>query len=145
MGQGGDAEDVFFYEFGAAALELRQAFARLVGLSWSRTQILFRLRQFGETRHSELRGHLGIDGATLTRLIKQFESEGLLCRRPDPTDNRYTLAVLTEAGQVAADKVEQSHRRFQQQLLTGVTERDRQAALRVLRRFRTNASMKETP
>jgi len=145
MGQGADGEDVFFYEFGAAALALRQAFARQTGLSWPRMQILFRLRQQDETRHSELRERLGVDGATVTRLIKQFESEGLLSRRPDPTDNRYTLAALTKAGQAAAAEVEQAHRRFQQQLLNGVTDRDRQAALRVLRRFRANANTEETP
>jgi len=142
MSPGADA-DAFFYEFGAAALELQQAFTRQVGFSWPRVRILLWLRSEGETRHSELRRRLGADGATVTRLVKQFESEGLLSRRPDPADNRYTLAVLTEGGQAAADEVERSHRRFQQQLLAGIDERDRQAALRVLRQFRTNAT-KET-
>ena len=140
MAPGTDADDTFFYEFGAAALELRQAFARQVGFSWSRVRILLWLSREGETRHSELRQRLGADGATVTRLVKQFESEGLLSRRPDPADNRYTLAALTEAGQAAAGEVERSHRRFQQQLLAGVAEHDRQAALRVLRQFRANAT-----
>lgn len=137
---GADADDTFFHEFGAAALELQQAFTRKVGFSWSRVRILLWLRSEGETRHSELRQRLGADGATVTRLVKQFESEGLLSRRPDPADNRYTLAALTEAGQAAADEVKQAHRRFQQQLLAGIDEHDRQAALRVLRQFRVNAT-----
>jgi|SRR5580698_4093197 MarR family transcriptional regulator for hemolysin len=144
MTLGADADDAFFYEFGAAALELRQAFARQAGFSWSRVRILLWLRWEGETRHSELRQRLGADGATVTRLVKQFESEGLLSRRPDPADNRYTLAALTEAGQAAADEVERSHRRFQQQLLAGIDEHDRQAVLRVLRQFRANATSEET-
>lgn len=139
-----DADDAFFHEFGAATLELRQAFARQAGFSWSRVRILLWLSREGETRHSELRQRLGADGATVTRLVKQFESEGLLSRRPDPADNRYTLAALTQAGQAAAGEVERSHRRFQQQLLAGVAEPDRQAALRVLRQFRANATTKET-
>lgn len=138
-----EADDTFFHEFGAAALELRQAFARQAGLSWSRVQILLLLRRCGETRHSELRQRLGADGAIVTRLVKQFESEGLLTRRQDPADNRYTLAALTEAGQSAAGEIERSHRRFQQQLLAGVAERDRQAMLRVLRRFRANAATED--
>jgi MarR family transcriptional regulator, transcriptional regulator for hemolysin len=64
----------------------------------------------------------------------------LLSRRPDPADNRYTLAALTEVGRAAADGVERSHRRFQQQLLAGVDEHDRQAVLRVLRQFRANVA-----
>jgi DNA-binding MarR family transcriptional regulator len=143
MAPGDDADDAFFYEFGAATFELRQAFVGQVGFSWSRVRVLLWLRREGETRHSELRQRLGADGATVTRLVKRFESEGLLSRRPDPTDNRYTLAALTEAGEAAADEVERLHRRFQQQMLAGVAEDDRQAVLRVLRRFRANAAIEE--
>jgi MarR family transcriptional regulator, transcriptional regulator for hemolysin len=144
MTLGADADDAFFSEFGTAALELQQGFARQTRFSWSRVRTLLWLRREGETRHSELRRRLGADGATVTRLVKQFESEGLLSRRPDPADNRYTLAALTEAGQAAADEVERSHRRFHQQLLAGIDEHDRQAVLRVLRQFRTNAATEET-
>jgi MarR family transcriptional regulator, transcriptional regulator for hemolysin len=143
MATGTAADDAFFYEFGAAALELRQAFARQVGFSWSRVRVLLWLKSEGETRHSRLRQHLGADGAVVTRLVKQLETEGLLSRRPDPADNRYTLATLTHAGEAAAGEVERLHQRFQRQLLAGVTERDRQAALRVLRQFRANASLQE--
>jgi MarR family transcriptional regulator, transcriptional regulator for hemolysin len=145
MDAGADADDAFFHEFGAATLELRQAFARQAGLSWSRVRVLLMLRREGETRHSELRQRLGADGATVTRLVKQLESDGLLSRRPDPADNRYTLAALTQAGQAAAGQAERSHRRFQQQLLAGVTERDRKAVLRVLRQFRANAAAEGMP
>jgi hypothetical protein len=58
-------------------------------------------------------------------------------------DNRYTLAALTKAGEAAAEEAERSHRRFQQQLLAGVAEHDRQAALRVLRQFRANAFIED--
>src|ERR1700683_4025249 len=134
-----DPDAAFFYEFGAAAQELQQAFARQAGFSWSRVRILLWLRWEGETRHSELRQRLGADGATVTRLVKQFESEGLLSRPPAPADNRYTLAALTKAGQATAGEVERSHRRFQQQLLAGNDEHDRQAGLPVLTQFRGNA------
>lgn len=145
MAPGADADDAFFYEFGAAALELRQAFARQVGFSWSRVRVLLWLRREGETRHSELRQRLGADGATVTRLVKQFESAGLLSRRLDPVDNRYTLAALTEAGEAAAEEVERSHRRFQQRMLAGVDERDHQTVLRVLRQLRASATIEEMP
>jgi MarR family transcriptional regulator, transcriptional regulator for hemolysin len=137
------ADDDFFHEFGAATVALRQAFARRVGLSSSRVQVLLWLKREGETRHSELRERLGADGATVTRLVKQFESEGLLSRRPDPSDNRYTLATLTKAGREVAHEVERSHQLFQAQLICGVSDRDRQAVVRVLRRFRANATLEK--
>ncbi|MCU1669568.1 MAG: transcriptional regulator, MarR family [Blastococcus sp.] len=34
----------------------------------------------------------------LSRAVDRLSKRGWVCRRPDPTDGRYTLAVLTDAG-----------------------------------------------
>lgn len=34
----------------------------------------------------------------LSQVVGRLEKRGLVCRTPDPTDGRYTLAVLTEEG-----------------------------------------------
>jgi DNA-binding MarR family transcriptional regulator len=34
----------------------------------------------------------------LSRVVDRLDQRGWVCRRPDPTDGRYTLAVLTDAG-----------------------------------------------
>ncbi|MGO4418997.1 MarR family transcriptional regulator, partial [Streptomyces sp. MCAF7] len=82
------SEDRFFRELGGTCAELRQAFARHVGMGAQRVRILIRLRREGETSHSDLRQVLGIDGASVTRLVKELEAEGLAGRRLDPADNR---------------------------------------------------------
>jgi DNA-binding MarR family transcriptional regulator len=41
----------------------------------------------------------------LSRVVDRLDQRGWVCRRPDPDDGRYTLAVLTDAGR---DKVEQT-------------------------------------
>jgi DNA-binding MarR family transcriptional regulator len=133
MGSGNRSDDAFFAEFASTDAALRQAFAEHVGLSAGRVQVLVRLSREGQLRHSDLRERLGVDGATITRLVKRLESDGLLRREPDPVDNRYTLAVLTPTGKRTAAQVEQAHALFQQQLLAGVTSCDRQAVLRVFR------------
>lgn len=138
------AEDTFFREFGGACAELRQAFARHVGLSPHRVQVLVRLRRDGETSHSDLRRTLGIDGASVTRLVKEFEAEGLVGRRLDPADNRYTLASLTSAGERAAADLERSHQAYQERLLDGVTAHQREIVLDVLGRIRANMIEKES-
>ncbi|WP_432836497.1 MarR family winged helix-turn-helix transcriptional regulator [Dactylosporangium sp. CA-092794] len=137
------AEDEFFREIGGACAELRQAFARHVGLSAQRVQVLVRLRRDGETSHSDLRQALAIDGASVTRLVKEFEAEGLVRRRLDPADNRYTLAALTPTGERAADELVRSHRSYQERLLDGVPAGERETVLRVLRRIRANVSEQE--
>ncbi|MEV4114153.1 MarR family winged helix-turn-helix transcriptional regulator [Nonomuraea sp. NPDC049695] len=138
-------EDAFFRELGGACAELRQAFARHVGMSPHRVQLLIRLWRDGETSHSDLRRTLGIDGASVTRLVKEFEAEGLVGRRLDPADNRYTLAALTTAGERAAADLERSHQVYQERLLHGVAPEQREIVLSVLRRVRANIIEQERP
>ena len=137
------SEDEFFRELSSTCTKLRQAFAQHVNMTAHQVQILVRLRRDGETSHSNLGRTLGIDGASITRLIKRFESEGLVCRRLDPADNRYTLSALTPAGEQLAARLERSHQTYQEWLLDGVTMQDREIVLRVLQRVRENAAEQE--
>jgi MarR family transcriptional regulator for hemolysin len=132
------AEDAFFRLFGEAATQLRQGFARSIGMGAQRVQILVRLHRNGETSHSELRQVLGVDGASITRLVKELEHEALVRRRVDPTDNRYTLASLTPAGARLAVELRRRHQAYQERLLEGVSTQDQDRVLQTLRRLRDN-------
>ncbi|MET7337131.1 MarR family winged helix-turn-helix transcriptional regulator [Nonomuraea sp. NPDC005650] len=138
------SEDTFFRELGGACAELRQAFARHVGMSPHRVQLLIRLWRDGETSHSDLRQTLGIDGASVTRLVKEFEAEGLIGRRLDPADNRYTLAALTPEGKRVAADLERSHQTYQEQLLDAITPQQQEIVLDVLHRVRANMTKQES-
>lgn len=137
------SEDKFFRELAETCSDLRHAFAEHVGMSAQRVQALVRLRRAGETSHSALRRAMGLDGATVTRLVKQFEVEGLAGRRLDPADNRYTLAALTSAGEQVATALEQSHQAYQERLLAGIGTAEQETVLRTLRRIRTNMTEQE--
>lgn len=102
-----------------------------------------RLRWQGETSHSNLRQALGADAATITRLVKKFEAEGLVTRRVDPDNNRYTLAVLTPTGERLAGELDHAHQEYQHRLLDGVSVEHQQIVMDVLRRVRTNATIAE--
>jgi MarR family transcriptional regulator, transcriptional regulator for hemolysin len=139
-------EDKFFHELGTTSTELRQAFASQVGISAQRLQLLMRLRWQGETSHSDLRQALGIDAASITRLVKEFEADGLVARRVDPDNNRYTLAALTPTGERLAGELERAHRAYQHRLLDGISAEHRQTVMDLLQRVRTNVtSAKEQP
>ena len=92
----------------------------------------------GEVSHAALQQRLAVDGATITRLVKQFESEGMLSRRLDPQDNRYTLVSLTPSGQHSVAGLSEAHRLFQSRLLAGIPKEEQEMALRVLERVRAN-------
>jgi DNA-binding MarR family transcriptional regulator len=53
-----------------------------------------------------------ITGSSLPRLsqaVGRLEKRGWLARQPDATDSRYTLAVLTDAGQHGLEEIAPSH------------------------------------
>jgi DNA-binding MarR family transcriptional regulator len=80
----------------------------------------------------------------VTRLVKDLEAEGLVGRRLDPTDNRYTLAGLTRAGERVAADLERAHQVYQERLLDGVGAQEQAIVLRVLRRVRANMTGPES-
>src|SRR4051794_17926551 len=114
--------DTLFQHIAYACSETRQSFDQHSGMSQPRRQLLTLVAQAGEIRHAELQQQLAVDGATITRLVKQFESEGLLSRRLDPQDNRYTLVALTAAGRQIVGELRMSHSEFQTRLLAGITK-----------------------
>jgi DNA-binding MarR family transcriptional regulator len=81
---------------------------------------------------------LCVDGATVTRLVKQLESEVAVNRRLDPTDNRFTLVSLTENGRQMAIELQEARRQFQRRLLAGVTRDEQKTVIRVLEQVRRN-------
>lgn len=131
-------EDTFFQQLAYACSESRQAFDQHVGMSQLRRQLLTLLSEIGEVSHAALQQHLAVDGATVTRLVKQFESEGVLSRRLDPQDNRYTLVSLTVSGQHIVAGLSEAHSLFQTRLLAGIPREEQEMVLRVLERLRTN-------
>ena len=131
-------EDTFFQHLASVCSESRQAFDHHVGMSQLRRQLLILLSELGEVSHAALQQHLAVDGATITRLVKQFESEGVLSRRLDPQDNRYTLVSLTGSGQQTVAGLSAAHRLFQARLLADIPKEEQETALRVLERLRAN-------
>lgn len=131
-------EDSFFQQLAAACSETRQSFDRHIGISQPRRQLLALLERVGEMSHAALQQQLALDGATVTRLVKQFEAEGVLGRRLDPQDNRYTLVTLTASGRQLIAGLGTAHRLFQTQLLEGISPGEQEMLIRTLERLRAN-------
>ena len=131
-------ENILFQHLTYACSEIRQAFDQQVGMSQPRRQLLVFLSQQGEVSHATLQQHLTLDGATITRLVKQFEAEDILARRLDPQDNRYTLVSLTAHGQQIVAGLSATHHQFQLRLLDGITRDDQEIMIRTLERLRSN-------
>jgi DNA-binding MarR family transcriptional regulator len=92
-----------------------------------------------ELSQAELQKRLGVDGAVITRLVKQLEAEGLITRRADPEDNRFTLVTLTEhASQLAEEKFDRRNK-LQKAVMHGINNADVECMQGVLAQMRRNA------
>lgn len=138
-------EDTLFQQLALVCSEIRQAFAQHIGMSQPRLQLLTLVGRTGDISHAVLQQELALDGATITRLVKQFEAEGVLSRRLDPQDNRYTLVSLTPEGQQIVAGLSVAHSQFQTRLLIGIEREEQEAMVRVLAGLRTNMRALQNP
>jgi DNA-binding MarR family transcriptional regulator len=137
--------DTFFQVLTLTCVETRRCFDRHVGMSQVRRQLLTVLADEGEVSHAALAKRLGVDGAAVTRLVKGLESQGVVSRRLDPQDNRFTLASLTEAGHDLVARLQSGHRQYQELLLAGIGEDEQEAVVAVLERVRRNIEQIQQP
>ncbi len=117
---------------------LRAAFQNFLGAPTSRLQLLGALFTSGELSQADLQRLMEVDGATITRQVKQMESEGLLQRRADPKDNRFTLVTLTDAGRELMRGLMQRGLEFEQLALRGADPDQIRCAVELLARMRQN-------
>ncbi|HEY0756365.1 MAG TPA: MarR family transcriptional regulator [Ktedonobacteraceae bacterium] len=109
--------------------DLLRFYERRLGMSQSRIMLLHELMHTGEISQTELAQRLGMEAALMTRFAKQMEVSGLISRRVDPEDNRFTLVLLTQAGQQVFQQMMLFSREFEAQLVEGLSS-DEQTAIR---------------
>jgi MarR family transcriptional regulator for hemolysin len=78
---------------------------------------------------------VGLEPASLVRVIDQLVAAGLVVRHEDPHDRRAKVLSLTALGQQQVARVEQALNVMRRELLQGLPDEDLQAALRVLLRL----------
>ncbi len=117
---------------------MRNAFEGFVGAPMSRLRLLGYMYARGELSQADLQRHLEVDGATITRQVKQMEADGLLQRRPDPKDNRFTLVALTDAGRAMIRALIERGQEFQKLAVRNLDERQLRDAVAVLAQMRGN-------
>jgi DNA-binding MarR family transcriptional regulator len=92
----------------------------LAGLSEQPSQSL-RMSQLALLANSEL--------SRLSHLVGRLEKRGLVRRRPDPTDGRFNLAVLTSKGRKLVIQAAPLHVRHVRQLIFDVLDESEQRAV----------------
>jgi len=94
--------------------------------------LLFIRRLGGGVRQVTLADYVGVEGATLVRLVDQLSAAGLVRREVDPSDRRANVLSLTDAGERMAEQIEMELRHLRAKVFAEISEADLEATLRVL-------------
>jgi len=93
----------------------------------------------GELPQSELSRMMDVTSGNLSRLLDSLESEGLIARRTNPQDRRFTFIALTTAGQELCARLMPSVGALASQMLDGFSAEEKATFLDLLGRFKLNS------
>jgi MarR family transcriptional regulator, organic hydroperoxide resistance regulator len=92
------------YACSRAILRQYRPYLDELNLTYPQYLVLLVLWEKGQSTVKELGEALDLDSGTLTPLLKRMESNQLVERRRDPSDERVVTVRLTEKGQSLRDK-----------------------------------------
>ena len=119
---------------------MMRATVEQTGVSKTRLEILDVLADDGELSQAELQRRVGVEGPVITRIVKQLEAEGLVTRRADPNDNRYTLVAANfdvDAQRNNAEMVKFKEA-FGERIMEGISEEERAVLMNAIQRVHQN-------
>jgi len=119
---------------------LMNVFSRKVGLPFSRVTLLrvLALASPAEMGILEIARRLHINGAAVTRQIKDMEGLGLVRRMPDERDGRRCHVKLTAKGRTLFEQIHRRQHDFEKYFASGeLTLEELQTAAKVLFRLRS--------
>jgi DNA-binding MarR family transcriptional regulator len=112
-------------------------FARRVGMPTSHFALMRSLALSGEGAGvMSLARQLGINSAAVTRLVKNFEDDGLIDRRDDPGDSRRSYLRLSPKGARVLRQLHERGHELEKALSLAVSADDIAVAVRVLAEVR---------
>jgi MarR family transcriptional regulator, lower aerobic nicotinate degradation pathway regulator len=96
--------------------------------------LLTTLDEVGQGSQAELSDCSAVDRGDLVLTIDELVEHGLVERRPDPTDRRRNVVVITPAGRRRLRKLDRLVARIQNQLLAALSVDEREQLIRLLSR-----------
>ena len=105
------------------------------GVSDARLQLIRSLSCGGPQIMSGLSDALSVTPRNVTALVDGLEGEGLVRRKPHPTDRRKTLIELTTAGAALAEQAVGKQQEAIAELFLDLSDRDRKELIRLLDRL----------
>jgi len=112
-------------------------------LTTSQFEILGYLAQSGGLEQQKLQHHSGITSATLTGILDKLEARSYISRKPSHTDGRANVVTLTQQGNEVFGKLVDLILEFENEMLKGFTQAERELLGQWLQRVARNLGDKE--
>ena len=112
----------------------RREVSEAAGMSFGRTRAIRRVARRPMSM-GELAGMLGIDPPNATALVADLESQGLVRRKPHPTDGRAKVVEATRKGKHLAERVDAILAKPPPEL-SGLASEDLETLRRILEKVR---------
>lgn len=101
-------------------------------LSFTTLSVLHTLARLGPMRLTELTASEQVTQSAVTQIVAKLERDGLVARRPDPSDGRAVLVSVTAAGAAIVDGRRADRIGHLARLVAGLTGEERAAVARAL-------------
>lgn len=120
-----------FTELGPAWVRWVNACLPDASVSFARMRLLSALQTANEMTMRELALYLEVTQRRITALVDALEEEGLVKRRPHPTDGRSTLVSITPAGTKQQDVNWQQHQEEVAEAFTDISAEQQKQLLEI--------------
>ncbi len=105
-----------------------------LGLTMAQSRVL-RLVAGAPLRMADIAGRMDVVPRTVTPMVDDLASAGLVTRRADPDDRRSLLVALTPAGRRLLDRLDTARRQSAEDIFGALSERERKELFVLLGRL----------
>lgn len=116
---------------GAAHRGRAHALLAEIGLHPGQEFLLHVLWEHDGAYPSDLSQRLGVEPATVTKMLRRLEGSGVVRREPDPQDGRRVRVCLTDQGRALEEHTHAAWRRLEAETIAALNP-DERATLRAL-------------
>jgi DNA-binding MarR family transcriptional regulator len=125
---------------GVVNIRIHERIAAVTGVTLDRAcfWVLGRIAKHSQERPlrlSELAQTMSLDPSTVSRQVRQLETQGLVQREADPSDARAVMLATTAAGREILDRLLVARHQMLEKALAGWPDGDRQDIARLLVRL----------
>ena len=121
-----------FAAFGPLYMKWARSRLQDRGMTYARMRLLGALHCNGSQIMTSISDELGVTRRNVTALVDALEEEGLVRRKPHPTDRRATVIEMTPQGERTMDRIYDEHRAAVAELFAELGEEDRMELTRML-------------